>query len=166
MAKTIAQELKKTLECLKQVATYPVSGEISEILAGFNSLYFDINVKSAETPKNQPAIKSILVNGCVIEVNYNSSECEAFTSSDETQALLGNKKWLGLLLDLKLPVTNVKYSNYELTSVDVAEAESVGGNGTTEIVLYVYEGQTKTFYLEATGKEKTTYTVKLNNLEA
>lgn len=176
MAKTIAQELKKTLECLKQVATYPVSGEISEILAGFNSLFFDVDCKKSNATTdpviseyataNQAAIHSIEVDGTVIKINYHSDDCIAFTSTNETQALLGNKKWFGLLINVGQDATGVSYSGGALTADDVTEAGTVGGDGEKEFVLYVYEGQSKTFYLEATGKQKTTYTIYFNNLDA
>lgn len=176
MSKLLATELKKAFECILQKAIYPTSNKNAEVVRAFNSKFFDIGAKASEPTtgpaisehaiKNQASIKDVVVNGTVVEVYYDSSTCDAFTSTNETQALLGDKKWLGLLLNLGLAVTDVSYSGSALSSGDAEEGASVGGDGEKDIVLYVYEGQSKTFYLEATGKEKTTYTIKLIDISA
>ena len=73
----------------------------------------------------------------VVEVLAPLDDLTGYTSSDSTQAALGDVNWLGILINTNEPtIVGIKYGNYTFAQADVDEAAAVGGVA-GEFILWI-----------------------------
>lgn len=73
----------------------------------------------------------------VIEVLAPLDDLTGYTSSDTTQATLGDVNWLGILVNTnESTIVGIKYGNYTFAQADVDEAAAVGGVA-GEFILWI-----------------------------
>jgi hypothetical protein len=91
----------------------------------------------AKMEANQSKIENVSVIGNTINIAVDVASLEDFTSTNETQALLGNVNWVGILIHTNTSdITQLKYNGSALGSGDVADALQSGGVA-GDIVLWI-----------------------------
>ena len=121
---------------------------------------------AANYRENQGKAKVTATENTVnVAVSGGVSSLKKWTSSDPSQAALGDKPWIALDIDTKLDdITKLKYNGAALTQTDVDEA-AAWGLGAGHIILWIkaddVKAAPKTITLSGDGYETKKLTIKV-----